>query len=121
VVDVLIVCDARRFCRHLAKQLETLGCTCWFASTAEEIRTLIGQHPFRLVLSTRPVTPHGSLIDLLWAPERHVFYCVRVEDGCLWLQALPEISGQHLSVLRPSEFTSCLDHIVKADDASRKH
>jgi hypothetical protein len=119
-VNVLFVCDTQRYCWHLARHLEQLGCTCWFASTAEELRILIDQHSFRLVVSTRPVTTQGSLMGLLRAPERFVFYSFRVEDGCLWVQALPEIpDGPQLSMLRPSEFMSRLDDIVNSNGQSR--
>src|SRR5262245_8818454 len=59
--NVLFICDNRQGCRHLADHLEHLGCDCWFAFSTEELQVLLSQRPFRLVLSTRPVTEHGSL------------------------------------------------------------
>jgi hypothetical protein len=115
-MNVLFICSNRQACWYLAKHLEQLGCHCWFASTIDELRVLLGQRTFRLVVSTRPVTEQGSLMRLLQAPDRFVFYSFPVEDGCLWFQALPEISaGLRVSALRPSEFLGILDDLVKSE------
>jgi hypothetical protein len=115
-MNALFICDNQRGCWHLARHLEQLGCNCWFASTNEELRTLLEQRPFRLVVSTRPVTEQGALMGLLQAPERFVFYSFPVEHDCLWFQAIPEIrGGPRLSALRPSEFVSILDDLVTSE------
>ena len=112
-MNVLFICNNRQACWYLARHLEQLGCNCWFASSNEELRVLLGQRPFRLVVSTRPVTERSSLMRLLQAPERFVFYSFPVEDGCLWFQAIPEGStGPRVSALRPSEFLGILDSLV---------
>ena len=112
-MNTLFISDNQRGCWHLARHLERLGCNCWFASTTEEVRSLLGQRSFRLVLSTRPVTARGPLMQMLRAPNRFVFYSFPVEDSCLWFQAIPDIlHGPRVSALRPSEFMSILDDLI---------
>lgn len=101
---------------HLAAYLEKRGCNCWFASTNDELRALLSERPFPLVLSARPVTERGRLMELLQAPERFVFYSFPVEDGCLWFQAIPEISNvSDVSALRPNEFMSVLEALLTSE------
>jgi hypothetical protein len=120
-MNVLFICSNRQGCWYLAKHLEQLGCHCWFASSIEELPVLLSQRPFRLVVSTRPVTEQGSLMPLLQAPGRFVFYSFPVEDGCLWFQALPETStGLCKSALRPSEFLGILDDLIKSEGSSHE-
>jgi hypothetical protein len=112
-INVLLTGESQRGWWHLANHLEHLGCHRWFASTTEEVRALLGQRPFQLILSARPVTEHGPLIHLLRGPGRSVYYSVPVDGSCLWFQALPETSeGQHISALRPSEFVAILDDFI---------
>lgn len=121
-MNVLVICDNRQGCWHLAGRLEQLGCSCWFASSNEEIRAVLAQRPFRLVVSTQPVTERGSLMRTLQAPDRLVFYSLPVEQGCLWFQAIPEISeGPRASALRPSEFMSILTNLVISEGVSYEH
>lgn len=113
LLDVLLITENQRACCHLVEALVRLRCRCWFASTAEEIRVLLKRHPFRLVLSTRPVTEWSALTPLLKALRRTIFYSVPVEHGCLWFRAFPEIvAGQRLSALRPAEFMKALDDLI---------
>jgi hypothetical protein len=51
-------------------------------------------------------------MGLLCRTNCTVFYSFPVEDGYLWLQALPEPSGPQPTVLRPSEFMSVLTEII---------
>ena len=112
-MDALLISEDQRGCWHLARHLEQLGCNCWFASTTEEVRSLLGQRPFRFVLSTRPVTEPGPLMQMLRAPDRFVFYSFLVENSYLWFQAVPEIlHGPRVSALRPSEFMRILDDLI---------
>jgi hypothetical protein len=121
-MNVLFISDNHRACWHLARHLEQRGCTCWFASSNEEIRILLDQQPFRLVVSTRPVTGEGPLMGLLQAPLRFVFYSFLVEKGCLWFQAIPEIhNDSRASALRPNEFMGILNDLVKAGGDSNEH
>jgi hypothetical protein len=112
-MNALIIGDSQRAWWHLARRLERRGCNSWFGSTNEELLVLLSQRPFQLVLSTRPVTEGGTLMNLLRAPERFVFYSFPVEDSCLWFQAIPENSnGSRVSALRPTEFMSILDGLL---------
>jgi hypothetical protein len=112
-LDVLLIGGSRRGWWHLARHLEQLACRCWFALTAEEVRDLLVQRRFRLILSARPVTEGSNLMELLRAPDRIVFYSFPVESGCLWFRAMPEmVSGQRLFSLRPYEFIGILDEAV---------
>jgi hypothetical protein len=118
LLDVLLITENQRACCHLVETLVRMRCRCWFASTAEEIRALLKLHPFRLVLSTRPVTEQSALTALLKAPRRTIFYSVPVEHGCLWFRAFPEIvAGQRLSALRPAEFMNALNDLIARSTA----
>lgn len=114
-MNALFIGESRRAWWHLARRLEQRGCNCWFASTNEELRVLLDERPFALVLSAHPVTQGRPLMELLQAPERFVFYWFPVEDGCLWFQAIPEISNvAGVSALRPREFVSVLDALLSS-------
>jgi hypothetical protein len=112
LLDVLLINKGQQRLCHLAMQLEGLGCHCWFASTAEEIRALLDRHPFRLILSTRPVTEWSVLMELLRGPERSVFYSFPVENGCLWFKAFSESSLARGSAFRPGEFMRTLNDLI---------
>ena len=118
LLDVLLINKGQQGWSHLAMQLEQLGCQCWFASTPEDIRALLDRHPFRLILSTRPVTEGSVLMQLLRGPERSVFYSFPVENGCLWFEAFPESSLAAGSAFRPSEFMSILSDLIKSGKAA---
>jgi len=112
-VNVLLIGESEQACRHLAKRLEKRGCRCWFASRLEDVRLLLDQRPFQLVLSSRPVTQKSGLMELFSRAACSVFYSYPVEDSCLWLQAARH--GQAclgLPALRPSEFARALDQTV---------
>jgi hypothetical protein len=112
-VNVLLICERPQGVTHLAQRLEQLGCSCTFARNTGEVSSLLENHSFRLVLSTRPVTEGSVLMSLLRRTSCIVFYSFPIEDGYLWFQALPEASGQlPASVLRPSEFMSILTDLI---------
>ena len=112
-LNVLLIGESERGWWQLTRHLEQLGCHCWFASTIKEIGALLESVPFRLVLSSRPVTEGSALMGLLSGPDRGVFYSYPVESSCLWFEAAPEGRGLlKSSALRPSEFTSTLDNLV---------
>jgi hypothetical protein len=112
-LDVLLICERPQGVTHLARRLEQLDCRCSFARNTREVSSLLENHSFRLVLSTRPVTEGSVLMSLLRRTSCIVFYSFPIEDGYLWFQALPEPSGrQPGSVLRPSEFMSILTDLI---------
>ena len=111
--DVLLIGENQRGWSQLVKALERLRCRCWFASTVEEVRILLKRHPFRLILSTRPVTDRGALMLLLRGPGRNIYYSVLTEDSCLWFRAFPEIvDGQRLCAVRPAVFMRTLNDLI---------
>ncbi len=112
-VNVLLIGESERGCWQLTRRLEKRGCRWWFASTMEEVRSLVDQRPFRLVLSTRPVTQRSPLMDLLSGSDCNVFYSYPIEDSCLWLRAVRDgETWLAAPALRPGEFASALDEIV---------
>jgi hypothetical protein len=112
-LNVLLICERPQGVTHLARRLEQLDCLCSFARNTREVSSLLENHSFRLVLSTRPVTEGSVLMSLLRRTSCIVFYSFPIEDGYLWFQALPEASGQLPgSVLRPSEFMSILTDLI---------
>jgi hypothetical protein len=113
-VNVLLIGESERGCKDLARRLEKRGCRWWFASTTNDIRSLLEKRPFHLVLSTRPVVPGTTIMELLNGFACNVFYSYPIEDSCLWLQAAQH--GQACTkapVLRPGEFASALDRMVR--------
>lgn len=69
--------------------------------------------------NNRPVTEHGTLMRMLRAPRRFVFYSLPVEQDCLWFQANSRnFDGPRASALRPSEFMSILSKLVISEGAS---
>ena len=112
-VNVLLISESERGCWQLARRVEERGCRWWFASTISEIRSLLDERPFHLVLSTRPVNQGSAIMELLQGSACNVFYSYPIEDSCLWLQAAHR--GQaclKAPMLRPSEFASVLDEMV---------
>jgi histidine kinase/DNA gyrase B/HSP90-like ATPase len=57
----LLICERPQGVTHLARRLEQLDCNCSSAHDTGEVSSLLEDHSFRLVLSTRPVT-EGSLL-----------------------------------------------------------
>jgi hypothetical protein len=121
LLDILVIGEKQQRCGQLVSALEQLGCRCWFARTAEEIREALDRRTFRLVLSTRPVPEGSALMPLLCEPKRSVFYSIPVENGCLWFRAFPEIvAGERLSAVRAGEFMKQLsDLIARLQSAKR--
>jgi hypothetical protein len=112
-LNVLLICECRRGIGYLAQKLKQLDCSCSFARNAMEVRALLENHSFPLVLSTRPITERSDFMRLLCRTSCTVFYSFPIEDGYLWFQALPEPSGrQAASVLRPNEFMAVLTDLI---------
>ena len=112
-LNVLLICESRQGIGHWAQKLKQLDCSCLFARNAVEVRALLENHSFPIVLSTRPITERSDFMRLLCRTSSIVYYSFPIEDGYLWFQALPEPSGrQATSVLRPNEFMSVLTDLI---------
>jgi len=112
-VNVLLVGENEQGCWHLMRRFEQRGCQCWFANGSDEVRSLLAARPFRLVVSTRPVSQANPLMNLLRGSDCSLFYSYPIEDSCLWLQPIRD--GQlclNAPSLRPSEFMGLLDKLV---------
>ena len=115
-MNALFIGENQRVWWHLVSHLQHRGCSCWFASTDEELRELLKHRAFHLVLSARPVIEGTPLMEMLQARERFVFYSFPVEDSCLWFQAIPSVP--RASALRPSEFVSALNALLVSESVS---
>lgn len=112
-LNVVLIGENAQAWWHLGRHLEQMGCTAWFASTSEEARAVVERHLVRVILSARPVTERSPVIRLV-RPDRSVFYSVPVESGCLWFEAVPEVSSvRPMRALRPAEFMRLLDNLIR--------
>lgn len=117
-LNVVLIGENARAWWHLGRHLEQMGCTAWFASTSEEARAVVERHLVRVILSGRPVTERSPIMRLV-RPGRSVFYSVPVESGCLWFEAMPEVSSvRPMRALRPAEFIRLLDNLIRDSAAT---
>ena len=113
IVNALLIVESQKRGRNFAARLEHLGCKCWVATTREEVRALLRQRPFRLVLRTRLITDRGPLMELLKDSERVVFYSFPVANRFLWFQALPEfVDGEVPRPLGPRDLMRVLAGLI---------
>ena len=116
VIRVLLVGDSpQSFFLH-QKHLERNGCECEFAESERTAWEMLGRHRFDLVLSLHPSRGAScpSLGVLLSGSQTTLFYALRVEVGYWWVPMLrlgEECFGA--PVLRPNEFASSLDELLK--------
>lgn len=111
----LLVGENHHASSRLAKYLQKRGFHCEFASSCQEVVSLVGVRDFHLVLS--PIRLRNSslyfLMDFLEGSEVTLFYFQTVEKGCWWLPAMRR--GKRClgsSALRPSDFVSALDEAI---------
>lgn len=113
-VRVLLLGGSEKSSSFLAWHLERHGCHCWFATSPEEALALFERYNFQLVLSTKPLRLANAMVARLGESRCNVFYCQPVEDGCWWLPLVDHGKKCMGSpALRPSEFVSALDQIVR--------
>lgn len=114
IINALLIAESQKRGWNLAARLKLLGCKCWVATTREDVRALLRQHPFQLVLSTRPITDRGPLMELLKDDsQRVVFYSFPVAKRFLWFQALPEfVDGEVPRPLGTRELMSLLEGLA---------
>ncbi len=113
-VNVLLLGESERGSSYLLRRLQERGCHCSFATSAEEALALFDRHAFHLILSTSPLHQANPSIALLGESNCSAFYCYPVEDDCWWLPLVRR--GQEceaVPALRPSEFFSLLDQLVR--------
>jgi CheY-like chemotaxis protein len=114
--DALLVGQSFHSAQALADWLKRWGCRCHFARNMREASGVLRSRPVDLVLSNTHL-PDGSgfglLMTLAGLPVT-AFLCLPVENSCFWLPAID--SGQAclgLPALRPSEFASALQEMVR--------
>lgn len=112
---VLLVGENHHASSRLAKYFQNRGFHCEFASSCQEVLSLVGIRDFDLVLS--PIRLRSSslyfLVDLFEGSEVTLFYFQTVENGCWWLPAMRR--GKRClgsSALRPSDFVPVLDAAI---------
>jgi CheY-like chemotaxis protein len=113
-VKVLLLGESEKGWSYLVRRLEQNGCHCWFAKSVEEALALFDANNFQLVLSTKPLRLANAIVARLGESNCSAFYCCPVESGCWWLPVVnhgKECLGA--PALRPSEFVSTLDGIVR--------
>jgi hypothetical protein len=118
-VKVLLLGEGEEDWSYLALHLEDQGCDCWLAKSTEEALTLLDRQKFQLLLSTKPLRLVNPIIARLEELNCSVFYRYPVGDGSWWLPAVDhgkECLGA--TALRPREFVSTLDQIVREIDTT---
>jgi hypothetical protein len=112
-VNVLLLGESESGFSYLLRRLQERGCHCSFATSAEEALALFDRHAFHLILSTSPLHQANPSIALLGESNCNAFYCYPVEDGCWWLPLVRRGQECEAPALRPSEFVSLLDQLVR--------
>jgi CheY-like chemotaxis protein len=113
---VLLIGENHQGSSYLAKRLEEHGCECVFATSSQEVDSLLRTHEFDLVLSPMRLGDDSlfPLIRRLDGSDIALYFFHAVEDGCLWLPALRH--GHNCfgsNALRPSEFVAVLDKAIE--------
>ena len=118
-VKVLLLGESQEDWCHLALHLEDQGCDCWLAKSTEDALTLLDRQKFQLVLTAKPLLLANAMVERLEELNCSVFYRYPVGDGCWWLPAMDrgkECLGA--TALRPREFVSALNQIVRETEAT---
>jgi hypothetical protein len=113
---VLLVGETVNGCPLLREWLERKGCQCTFASSSQEIQSLLKEQEFDLVLTTARQHAAGArqLSELVTGSHASLFCSYLVEDDCFWLPVMR--AGRKCfgaPALRPSEFASALNEILQ--------
>jgi len=118
-VKVLLLGESQEDWSHLALHLEHQGCDCWLAKSTEDALSLLDRQKFQLVLTAKPLLLANAIVERLEELNCSVFYRYPVGDGCWWLPAMDrgkECLGA--TALRPREFVSALNQIVRETEAT---
>ena len=116
VIRVLLIGDSPQLFLPCQRRLERNGCECEFAECERTAWEMLCHRQFDLVLSLHSSRGSScpSLGVLLSGSPTTLFYALRVEAGCWWVPMLrlgEECFG--VPALRPSEFASALDEVLK--------
>lgn len=114
MVKVLVIGETDHGSSYLRGQLESRGCSCWFAQSSAESVALFEIHSFHLILSTTPLLLRDPLLERLSGSDCAVFCSFPVEDSCWWIPVI--YRGRKClgtPALRPSEFLGELGKMVK--------
>jgi hypothetical protein len=116
-IDVLLIRNGQSGHSPLSNRLERRGCQCRFATSSQDIGTLLAGHHFDLVLG--PVRLDGDslypLMSQLQSSRTTLFYYLIVEHGCWWLPAVwlgADCFGA--PAIHNREFVTVLDETLEA-------
>ncbi len=121
LVRVLLVGESAKGSSSLQDRLEKRGCECHASESCLEAILLSAGHAFDLILCTGQMEGINALVECLVGSPSTLFRCHPVEDSCWWLPVVRH--GEKClgaPALRPTEFASALDEIVK-EIKSAKH
>src|SRR5262245_37993614 len=87
---VLLLGENAQGSGYLLKRLEGKKCSCTFAKSCDEARSLFAIKEFDLVLSPLRLRDEKAscFIDLLAGSRTNLFFFQLVEEGCWWLPGL---------------------------------
>lgn len=111
-MKVLLVSDSEKDATCLREQLESRGCQCWSARSADEVTALVDQHAFDLVLSMSWL--RDAMVTKLAGSKHTVFFSYPVRNGCWWLPVLR--GGQRClgdAALRPNELAGVIGQCIR--------
>jgi hypothetical protein len=121
-VAVLLVSGSNQAFSLCQQRLERKGCHCHRASSHHDLKALLTQKQFDIVLAIHPIECNTKkvLAVMLSGSRITLFYALPVEEGGWWVPVLrigEECIGE--PALRPREFSIVLDVIVKELKADR--
>ena len=101
-------------------QLQSRGCRCAFARSAQEALELNGPLDYDLILTSVTVAQIDSCLTGLGGFQPNVFYCHPVEDGCWWLPVVRHGAKCFGAPgVRGAEFLGVLDQIIRDRKSAR--
>jgi DNA-binding NtrC family response regulator len=113
---ILLIATSSAGVSFLVTRLKKWECEIQVASSYREANTFVGSKIYDLVLSEFRLSDGSSypLADLLVGSNTTLVYSYPVGTGCYWLPALKNgKSCWGARAMRPSEFFSYLDDILK--------
>jgi hypothetical protein len=120
-VRVLLISKSENGSSYLQGQLESRGCRCWCARSADDGVRLLEQRSFHLILSTAWLRQGDPLLARAAGSKCAVFFSYPVRDGCWWIPVVEQ--GRRClgtSALRPTEFVRVLEQIIRQTQLERR-